>query len=128
MTTRVKICGLTREQDVAAAVACVADSIGSAFDGPGRRSVSIAQAKMLVARVPAFVTVTGLFVSPDSEFVESVLESVPLDLLQFHGDESAAFCASFGRRWIKAIRVREAGQIQQAFTDYSQAEIGRAHV
>ncbi|HLT14491.1 MAG TPA: phosphoribosylanthranilate isomerase [Marinobacter sp.] len=121
MTTRVKICGLTREQDVAAAVACGADSIGFVFYEPSPRSVSIAQAKLLVARVPAFVTVTGLFVNPDSEFVESVLESVPLDLLQFHGDESAAFCDSFGRRWIKAIRVREAGQIQQAFTDYSQA-------
>ncbi|HBF94650.1 MAG TPA: N-(5'-phosphoribosyl)anthranilate isomerase, partial [Marinobacter adhaerens] len=54
-------------------------------------------------RVPAFMSVVGLFVNPSRQEVEAVLERVPLDLLQFHGDESADFCASFGRRWIKAI-------------------------
>jgi len=119
--TRVKICGLTREQDIDAAVASGADSVGFVFYEPSPRAVSIEQARKLVARVPAFVTVTGLFVNPEPEFVKAVLEAVPLDLLQFHGDETAAFCASFGRRWIKAIRVRESGQIEQAFAVYSKA-------
>ncbi|MDX5327792.1 MAG: phosphoribosylanthranilate isomerase, partial [Marinobacter sp.] len=62
-----------------------------------------------------------LFVNPDARFVESVLDQVPLDLLQFHGDESPDFCDSFGRRWIKAVRVREEGQIEKAFDDYRKA-------
>lgn len=86
MTTRVKFCGLTRPEDVDAAVACGADAIGLVFYEPSPRSVTLNQAKALAARIPAFVTVTGLFVNPDRDFVESVLHAVPLDLLQFHGD------------------------------------------
>ncbi|SFR39863.1 phosphoribosylanthranilate isomerase [Marinobacter gudaonensis] len=121
MTARVKICGLTRPEDVRAAVESGADAIGLVFYPPSPRSVSPAQARALANEVPAFVTVVGLFVNPTREEVESVLEQVPLDLLQFHGDETPAFCAGFGRRWIKAIRVREAGEIEDAFADYRNA-------
>ena len=121
MTTRVKICGLTRPQDVEAAVACGADAIGLVFYAPSPRAVDLEQARILAAKVPAFVAVTGLFVNPERDYVEAVLDAVPLDLLQFHGDESPEFCQSFGRRWIKAVRVREPGQIEQAFADYHQA-------
>lgn len=121
MITRVKICGLTRPEDIDAAVSDGADAIGLVFYEPSPRAVSIAQARELAARVPAFVTVTGLFVNPERKWVEQVLEAVPLDLLQFHGDEPAEFCASFGRRWIKAVRVREAGQIEAAFQEYRNA-------
>jgi len=121
MITRVKICGLTRPEDIDAAVSGGADAIGLVFYAPSPRAVSIAQARELAARVPAFVTVTGLFVNPERKWVEQVLEAVPLDLLQFHGDEPAEFCASFGRRWIKAVRVREAGQIEAAFQEYRNA-------
>lgn len=121
MITRVKICGLTRPEDIDAAVSDGADAIGLVFYAPSPRAVSIAQARELAARVPAFVTVTGLFVNPERKWVEQVLEAVPLDLLQFHGDEPAEFCASFGRRWIKAVRVREAGQIEAAFQEYRNA-------
>jgi len=65
--------------------------------------------------------VVGLFVNPTKRDVEAALDKVPLDLLQFHGDESPAFCASFGRRWSKAIRVREAGQIEAAFREFQNA-------
>ncbi len=119
--TRVKICGLTRPEDIDAAVACGADAIGLVFYEPSPRSVSVEEARQLAARIPAFVTVTGLFVNPQRDLVNDVLAQVPLDLLQFHGDESAEFCASFGRRWIKAVRVRDAGQIETAFKDYDQA-------
>lgn len=121
MTVKVKICGLTRPEDVRAAVEYGADAIGLVFYPPSPRSVPIEQARALAAMVPAFVTVVGLFVNPEPEAVEEVLTSVPLDLLQFHGDESPEFCAQFGRRWIKAIRVREAGQIERAFEDYGNA-------
>ncbi|MGC8119024.1 phosphoribosylanthranilate isomerase [Marinobacter sp. VGCF2001] len=121
MTVRVKICGLTRRQDVQAAIDCGAHAIGLVFYPPSPRSVSMEVARELGSMIPAFVTVTGLFVNPEREFVEDVLKTVPLDLLQFHGDESPDFCRSFGRRWIKAVRVREAGQIEQACADYHQA-------
>lgn len=121
MNTRVKICGLTRPEDIDAAVASGADAIGLVFYEPSPRSVSIAEARQLVERIPAFVTVTGLFVNPPRDLVDKVLAQVPLELLQFHGDESAEFCASFGRRWIKAIRVQQAGQIEKAFDEYRQA-------
>ncbi|WP_286803111.1 phosphoribosylanthranilate isomerase, partial [Marinobacter sp. UBA2498] len=103
MSARVKICGLTRPEDIDGAVQFGADALGLVFYEPSPRSVSLDQAAELAKRVPAFMSVVGLFVNPSRQEVEAVLERVPLDLLQFHGDESADFCASFGRRWIKAI-------------------------
>jgi phosphoribosylanthranilate isomerase len=118
MSARVKICGLTRPEDVDAAIECGADALGFVFYGPSPRSVTANEAAALVSRVPAFVSVVGLFVNPSQQEVESVLDKVPLDLLQFHGDEPAAFCSGFGRRWIKAVRVRESGQIERAFEEF----------
>ncbi|AXS82034.1 MULTISPECIES: phosphoribosylanthranilate isomerase [Marinobacter] len=118
MSARVKICGLTRPEDVDAAVECGADALGFVFYGPSPRSVNADQAAALVRRIPAFVSVVGLFVNPSRQELETVLDKVPLDLLQFHGDETAAFCSGFGRRWIKAVRVRESGQIERAFEEF----------
>jgi phosphoribosylanthranilate isomerase len=103
--TRVKICGITREEDLAAVVAAGADAVGFVFYPPSPRHVTVQRAVRLAARVPPFVTAVGLFVNSPAQEVRSVLEQVPLGLLQFHGDEDAAFCASFGRPWIKAARV-----------------------
>ena len=121
MSARVKICGLTRPADIDGAVQFGADALGLVFYEPSPRSVSLELAAELAKRVPAFMSVVGLFVNPSRQEVEAVLERVPLDLLQFHGDESADFCASFGRRWIKAIRVRKAGQIEAAFEEFHNA-------
>ena len=121
MSARVKICGLTRPEDIDGAVQFGADALGLVFYEPSPRSVSLDQAAELAKRVPAFMSVVGLFVNPSRQEVEAVLERVPLDLLQFHGDESADLCASFGRRWIKAIRVRKAGQIEAAFEEFHNA-------
>jgi phosphoribosylanthranilate isomerase len=121
MRTRIKICGLTRPEDVTAAVNAGADAIGFVFYEPSPRNVSIEVAVELLRSVPPFVVATGLFVNPDREYVEAVLSKVPLDLLQFHGDETPEFCESFSARWIKAIRVRAQGDIEQAFQDYFRA-------
>lgn len=121
MRTRVKICGLTRTGDVEAAVDAGADALGFVFYGPSPRAVTIEQSEALAGYVPAFVSVVGLFVNPSEGFVREVLDRVPLDLLQFHGDETAEFCNRFGRRWIKAVRVRGPGQIEQAMYEYRQA-------
>jgi phosphoribosylanthranilate isomerase len=107
MRTRVKICGLTREQDVRSAVALGADAIGLVFHAPSPRAVSLELAAMLAAQVPAFVTVVGLFVDAEPEAVRRVLRQVPLGALQFHGNEPPDYCAVFDRPWIKAVAMRD---------------------
>lgn len=104
--TRIKICGLTRPEDVRAAVEAGADAIGLVFYPPSPRFVSFEDAARLAALVPPFVTTVGLFVNAEPQFVREALARVPLQLLQFHGDESEAECARYGRSWIKAARVR----------------------
>jgi phosphoribosylanthranilate isomerase len=104
--TRIKICGITREEDLEAVVAAGADALGFVFYAPSARCVTPQRAKQLVARVPAFVKTVGLFVNEPAAAVAGVLDQVPLDLLQFHGDETPAYCAAFRRPWIKAARVK----------------------
>jgi phosphoribosylanthranilate isomerase len=104
--TRIKICGITREEDVAAAVAAGADALGFVFYAPSSRYVTPERAAQLIAHVPAFITKVGLFVNEAQEVVRAVLHNAPLDLLQFHGDEDAAYCSQFGKPWIKAARVK----------------------
>jgi phosphoribosylanthranilate isomerase len=104
--TRVKICGLTRVDDVRAAVDAGADAIGLVFYPPSTRCVTAEEAAGLCAAVPAFVGIVGLFVNPTEQEVRDVLARVPLHILQFHGDETPADCARFARPWLKAARVR----------------------
>lgn len=104
--TRIKICGLTREEDVLAAVNAGADAIGFVFYPPSPRFVPFERAAELARLVPPFVTTVGLFVEPARDFVEAALARVPLQVLQFHGDEAEADCTGFGRPYIKAARMR----------------------
>lgn len=108
---RVKICGITRLEDALAAVAAGADAIGFVFYPPSPRHVSPATAAAIVRQLPPFVTTVGLFVNPSAGEVEAVLGAVPLSLLQFHGEEEDAFCARFGRPWIKALAVQQGSNI-----------------
>ncbi|WP_286219806.1 phosphoribosylanthranilate isomerase [Marinobacter apostichopi] len=121
MSTRIKICGLTRTEDVESAVASGADALGFVFYESSPRAVSIADAQRLIRSVPAFVSIVGLFVNPTEQEVREALSHLPLDLLQFHGDESPEFCSQFQRRWIKAIRVQNREQVIQAFARYHEA-------
>lgn len=107
--TRIKICGLTRPQDIDAAVTAGVDAIGLVFYPPSRRCLALDQAAALRARVPAFVGVTALFVNPDAQLVRGVIDTVHPDLLQFHGEEPPDFCAEFGVRHMKAFRVGAPG-------------------
>lgn len=106
MKTRIKICGLTREADVDAAVAAGADAIGFVFYPPSPRHVTPERAAELARRIPPFVDVVGLFVNADPAAVLATCASVPLNLLQFHGDEDAAYCRQFSRPYLRAARVR----------------------
>lgn len=83
-----------------------ADAIGLVFYAKSPRNVTIEQAKGIVASLPAFVTTVGLFVNAEAAEVDAVVRQVGLDLLQFHGDESPAFCEGFSRPYIKALRMK----------------------
>ncbi|NEV62371.1 phosphoribosylanthranilate isomerase [Thiorhodococcus minor] len=120
--TRVKICGLTRASDVQAAVAAGADAVGFVLYPPSPRAVTAEQAAALCKLLPPFVTAVGLFVDEDPEVVAAVIEQVPLDLLQFHGDEGPRDCAGFGRRWIKALRMRPEIDLHAERERYADAD------
>lgn len=105
--TRIKICGITREEDLRAAVDCGADALGFVFYEASPRFVPPQRAAELVRQLPPFVSAVGLFVDAAHAFVASTLETVQLDLLQFHGDEAAADCRRYRRPYIKAARVRQ---------------------
>ncbi len=106
MRTRIKICGITRQEDLEACLQAGVDAIGFVFYAPSPRAIDIGQAARLVSRLPPFVTAVGLFVNAPAADVRATLAEVPLGLLQFHGDETADYCRQFGRPWLKAIRVR----------------------
>jgi phosphoribosylanthranilate isomerase len=121
MATAVKICGITRVEDAEAAARLGAHGLGFVFYAPSPRHIEVARAAEIVNALPPFVTAVGLFVNPSPRDVDSVLETVPLNLLQFHGDEAPAFCAQFGLRYIKALRVRPGLDLLQYAEVYAGA-------
>ena len=118
---RVKICGITRIEDGLAAANAGADAIGLVFYEPSPRFVAPARAAAICASLPPFVTTVGLFVDATQADIENVLSQVPLDLLQFHGDEPAQFCTRFSRPWIKAVRMKDDVDLYQCAVQYRQA-------
>lgn len=108
--TRVKICGITRLEDVQSAIQAGADAIGFVFYPPSPRYVSVDRAKQLLTQVPALVQSVGLFVNAAPEEIHVVLQHIPLDILQLHGDETPEQCIDIAnrckRRWYKAIQVK----------------------
>ena len=107
MRTRLKICGITRPQDADQVVAVGADGLGLIFYPPSPRYVDITAAAAIAAQVPPLTDVIAVFVNPSAEQVDRVLQRVAVSALQFHGDESAAFCNSFGVPYIKTLRVSD---------------------
>jgi phosphoribosylanthranilate isomerase len=103
MRTRVKICGITRPQDAGLATTLGADAIGLVFHPRSPRYLELDAAREIAERIAPFVTVVGLFLDPEPGLVERVLDRVPLQLLQFHGDEQPSDCERWGLPYIKAI-------------------------
>lgn len=103
MRTRVKVCGIARADDARAAVEVGVDAIGLVFCETSPRAIDLKEAQEIVATVPAFVAIVGLFVDPRPGYVEVALEELRLDTLQFHGNETPELCHSYGRRYIKAV-------------------------
>ena len=121
LRTRVKICGITRADDGAAAARAGADAIGLNFWNGTPRCVSFDQARAIVAALPPFVARVGLFVDASADEVRAALAAVPLDALQFHGREPPAFCRSFGRPYLKAVPVREGVDLLECASQFDDA-------
>ncbi len=119
---RIKVCGLTRIDDVKGVVAAGTDAIGLVFYSPSPRAVTPANARELAMAAGPLVTIVGLFVDLPAAEVEDILAQVPIHLLQFHGDESPEYCQQFNRPYIKAIRMREGLDIEQEISRFGSAQ------
>ncbi|WP_349616691.1 phosphoribosylanthranilate isomerase [Azotobacter salinestris] len=118
---RSKICGITRVEDALAAAEAGADAIGLVFYPKSPRAVTLQQAKAIAAALPPFVTTVGLFVNARRYEISEILDELPLDLLQFHGDETSADCDGYRRPYIKALRVRPGEDIAARCLEYRNA-------
>lgn len=121
MAVRVKICGITRKEDLHAACNAGADALGFVFYAKSPRNLDIAQAATLIRALPPFVQSVGLFVDAEPGFVRKVLDASPLDLLQFHGDETPEYCNQFNRPYLKAVRVREGVDLLKYASEFVDA-------
>ena len=119
--SHIKVCGITNVADAMAAVELGVRVIGLVFYAPSPRAVSVSTARAIVDALGPFVTTVGLFVNADKQTVEAVLQQVPLQVLQFHGDEEPAFCQQFNRPWIKALRMKPGMDVANALQRYRDA-------
>ncbi len=119
--TRIKICGITRESDALAAAFAGADAIGLVFYAPSPRALTIEAAQQVVAGLPPFISVVGLFVNAERALVEHACAALPLDLLQFHGAETEQYCRGFDRPYMKAIRVAPDTDVAMHVDSYGSA-------
>ena len=103
--TRIKICGLTREQDVDAAVAAGADAVGFVLYAPSARYVSAQRAAELASRLPPFVTPVLLFVNASAIEIIAACAAIQGALVQLHGDETPEMCLQLARPFIRAARI-----------------------
>ncbi len=120
--TRIKICGLTREADVDAAVQAGADAVGFVFYAGSARAVTPQRAAVLAARLPAFVTPVGLFVDATPQDIRAACAAVPTLLLQFHGDETPAQCREPGRPYLRAARMAPGLDLLDFASRYADAD------
>jgi phosphoribosylanthranilate isomerase len=120
--TRIKICGLTREADVDAAVAAGADAVGFVLYDKSPRHVSLQRAADLARRLPPFVTPVGLFVNAAPDQIHAACATIPQLLLQFHGDESPSDCRGQARPYIRAARIAAGFDLLDFATRFSDAQ------
>ncbi|KQW39092.1 phosphoribosylanthranilate isomerase [Rhizobacter sp. Root404] len=120
--TRIKICGLTREADVDAAVEAGADAIGFVFYARSARHIDLARAEVLARRLPPFVTPVGLFVNASDADIAAATAAIPALLPQFHGDESPQDCARAGRPYLRAARMTAGFDLLDFASRFTQAQ------
>ncbi|MDY0207514.1 MAG: phosphoribosylanthranilate isomerase [Pseudomonas sp.] len=122
MRVRTKICGITCVEDALVAAQAGVDAIGLVFYAKSPRAVNVAQAQKIIAALPPFVSTVGLFVNASQAEVNAVLEQVPLDVLQFHGDETPEFCEGFARPYFRALRMQPGVDIAARAAQYRGAQ------
>lgn len=122
MRTRIKICGLRTSQAVQTCVESGADAVGFVFYAPSPRAVTPSEAKSLACQLGPWMTPVALFVNPSESEVDNVLKAIPNALLQFHGDESPAFCAQFAQPFMKAIRMKEGVNLKFELDRFKMAQ------
>jgi phosphoribosylanthranilate isomerase len=120
--TRVKICGITNLDDALSAVDAGCDALGFVFYAKSPRMVTPEQAADIISKLPAFVTSVALFVNESAEVVNQVIATTGIDLLQFHGYESAEFCSRFSRPYIKALRMKPELDLTAQFETYASSQ------
>lgn len=122
MSVRVKVCGITRREDAAAAIRAGVDAIGFVFWPQSARYIEPDSARIITANVPPFICSVGVYVDPDAAWVEKTARVAQLNLLQFHGDEPPEFCSQFSQPYIKAIRVKQDTDLLQYAERYRTAK------
>lgn len=120
--TRIKMCGMTREEDLLYAASLGVDAIGLVFYPPSPRAISIETGAMLSRKCPVLTDRVALFVNPEVELVHQVIDEVGIDLIQFHGDETPEFCHQFGLPYIKAIRAESKETVESAVALHKDAD------
>ena len=118
---KIKICGLTRPEDAQAAAELGSDAVGLVFYAKSKRRVDAAQAAEIAAALPPQVAKVALFVNETADSIHRILAAVPIDIVQFHGDEAPEFCHQFGKPYWKAVRVQSAQDIAEAAERYGDA-------
>lgn len=119
--TRIKCCGMTRIEDALLAAQLGVDAIGLVFAARSRRHLALAQARAIRLALPPFVGTVALFMDDSAELVRQVIDVVQPDLLQFHGNEADAWCAQFGRRYMKAIAMGDGAAALPRLREYPHA-------
>ena len=122
MTTRVKVCGITREEDGLAAARVGVDAVGFVFYPGSPRYVASERARDIAATLPPFISTVGLFVDAEAATIAVTLRAIRLDYLQFHGAESPEFCAQFDVPFLKAVRVKPGMDLLQYAITFSAAK------
>ncbi|HAT8641129.1 TPA: phosphoribosylanthranilate isomerase [Legionella pneumophila] len=118
---RVKMCGMTRSEDIQYAIDLGVDAIGLIFYPKSARNVSLEKARIIVNNIPPFVDIVAVLVNPEQSFVQLIINEIPVQLLQFHGEESSEFCRQFNKPFIKATHPKTAIQIQSAVDEFFDA-------
>ncbi|NLJ13282.1 MAG: phosphoribosylanthranilate isomerase [Gammaproteobacteria bacterium] len=119
---RTKICGITQVEDALIAAQAGVDALGLVFYAKSPRAVTVAQAQKIIAALPPFVSTVGLFVNASRSEINAILDELPLDVLQFHGDETAADCEGFARPYFRALRMQPGLDIAQLAEQYQSAQ------
>lgn len=121
LRTRVKICGITKTEDALAAVNYGADALGFVFYDKSPRFLDIKSAVDIFNKIPPFINKVALFVNANTDYINAALDELSIDILQFHGDEDEAFCSSFHKPYLKAIRMRDTTNLNQVVDMYGSA-------